>query len=110
MKYCRHPSVYWKTIKGGVVLLEHNKAFIRELNAVGSLIWQAIGSPRSQDAITEQVCAVFDVEKNQAGNDVEEFLREYLRLGLVQEISLPRKLRSVISHTSYRCDASPLLK
>lgn len=86
MKYCRHPLVHWKTIKGVVILLEHNKAFIRELNEVGSLIWQTISSPQSLDSITERVCSVFDVEKNQARNDLEEFLREYLRLGFVQMV------------------------
>lgn len=69
-----------------MILLEHNKAFIRELNEVGSLIWQTISSPQSLDSITERVCTVFDVEKNQARNDLEEFLREYLRLGFVQMV------------------------
>lgn len=84
MKYCRRPSIRWKTIKGCVVLLEPNNAFIRELNETGSVIWKTISSPRSLDEITGRVCAAFVVEKNQARDDVEEFLREYLRRGLVQ--------------------------
>ncbi len=69
-----------------MVLLEPNKAFIRELDEAGSFIWQTMSTPQTVDAITERVCTVFDVEKKRAKEDVEEFLGEYQRLGLVRVV------------------------
>jgi len=57
---------------------------IYSLDQVGSLIWQLIDGRMSVDGIVEAVCASYEVGREQATNDVREFLDSLQAAGLIR--------------------------
>ena len=62
------------------------------LNEVATVIWQAAdGRTSLSDIVTGKICQEFDVDQEQAGRDVEQFVRELSQHGilLVSEQPIP---------------------
>ena len=57
---------------------------IYSMDQVGSLIWQLIDERMSVDEIVEAVCASYEVGREQAANDVREFLDTLQAAGLIR--------------------------
>jgi Coenzyme PQQ synthesis protein D (PqqD) len=57
------------------------------LNAVGSRIWELLGSPTTADRIAEIVASEFAVSPERAADDVVEFLDSLGARGLVQQLT-----------------------
>jgi len=57
---------------------------IYSMDQVGSLIWQLIDERMSVDEIVEAVCASYEVGREQATNDVREFLDSLQAAGLIR--------------------------
>ena len=58
-----------------------------ELDAVGALIWQEIGSGANLDELVNSVTAVFDVDEATARADLLEFLADLVDRGLLEPAS-----------------------
>jgi hypothetical protein len=54
------------------------------LNAVGTFIWESMAHAVSLEQLTDNVTAEYDVDREQAGRDLETFLDELSLLGLVR--------------------------
>jgi len=57
---------------------------IYSMDQVGSLIWHLIDERMSVDEIVEAVCASYEVGREQATNDVREFLDSLQAAGLIR--------------------------
>ena len=68
-------------ISGKLAHLQH--VFV--LDAVGEHIWAQIDGERDVSAIAQTVPENFEVEPEQATSDCEDYLRELLEAGLLQE-------------------------
>lgn len=86
MKIKRERGVFSKKIRGRWLLLEKNKEYIRELNEVASYIWGLIKKPVSINQIVTNLCQEYRVGKKKAKQDVEKFIKQYLREGLIKKI------------------------
>jgi hypothetical protein len=54
------------------------------LNEVATVIWQAAdGLTPLSDIVASRVCSEFDVDQEQAGRDVEQFVRELSQHGIL---------------------------
>ncbi|MBA2665056.1 MAG: PqqD family peptide modification chaperone [Bradymonadaceae bacterium] len=56
------------------------------LNALGRVIWQALGERKSFGQIVENICESFDVEAAVAAADANEFIVDILERGLARKI------------------------
>ena len=57
------------------------------LNEVASRIWELVGSPTTADRIAAVVVSEFDVSREQAAEDVAEFLKSLGERGLIQHLT-----------------------
>ena len=79
-----------KTISGSlldeIVMmdLEHGKYF--SLNPVATRIWQLLETPADVETLCSRLIEEYDVEKGRCLTEVNEYLLDMLRLGLVYEI------------------------
>ena len=55
------------------------------LNATGSVIWDLLAEETDLDALTEALAARYDVDKETAARDAEEFLSVLRGVGAVAE-------------------------
>jgi hypothetical protein len=72
-----------RLIAGEAVILSLDTKVLRGLNTVGSRVWDLIDGRRTLDDIVDVVVAEFDVDRAQAAQDVETFLRQLIDKGLV---------------------------
>jgi hypothetical protein len=72
-----------RLIAGEAVILSLDTKILRGLNSVGSRVWDLIDGRRTLDDIVDVVVAEFDVERTQAAQDIETFLRQLIDKGLV---------------------------
>lgn len=54
------------------------------LNTSGRWIWDHLDESQSAETLTREIAIEFDVDEAAAGKDIEEFLSELLRLGLIE--------------------------
>lgn len=55
------------------------------LNPVAEYIWQSLDGKKSLGDICDGIVGNFEVDRNQAENDLQEFLDELLEAGLIVE-------------------------
>ena len=56
-----------------------------KLNATACDIWDEIAAGKSEDAIAEAIMAKYEVSKEDAAEDVREFVGELRSLGIIDE-------------------------
>jgi Coenzyme PQQ synthesis protein D (PqqD) len=59
------------------------------LNDVGSHIWRLVDTPTTVHAIVEEIVRAFDVSRDQAEQDVVEFLDKLAEAGLIRPLTTP---------------------
>ena len=57
------------------------------LNPVGEFIWERLDGEKSLGKISEEISSSLDVNREQALAEAEEYVRELLREGLIEEIN-----------------------
>lgn len=78
---CREDMVV-TDLQDEVVLLDPRSVEMYSLAAVGRLIWQAL--PGTPEQVSEQVAAAYDIDPQQALEDVRNLLEELSAAGLVE--------------------------
>lgn len=58
---------------------------VHQLNALGTFIWELCDGMHTPSDITQKVCDEFEVEKNEAENDVLCFLAELQKKSLIED-------------------------
>jgi hypothetical protein len=79
----RRAGLHWVEADGEIVALDDRSMHYLSANPTGALIWQALVEGTTRDELVEAVVAEFDVDQPTAGTDVDAFLAELSRLGLL---------------------------
>lgn len=82
--YRRADDVIFERAGDRVVLLDSAGAELITLNAVGSIVWEALQEPASTDVLADQLSERFaDVPRDQLRSDVERFVAQLEEAELV---------------------------
>ncbi|MEK7141601.1 MAG: PqqD family protein [Patescibacteria group bacterium] len=82
----RNHTITTKKSGSAWILLEPNKKYIRELNETAGFIWSLLKKPTTPDAIVKKMCQEYDAPRSEVIEDITRFLKEYKKLGLIEEI------------------------
>ena len=88
--YRKNPDVVARSIAGELLLVPirgkvADMKWIFSLNPVGELIWQELDAEKSIDDIRDRVVSEFDVTREAAMSDIEDFISELLQANLIRE-------------------------
>lgn len=83
----RDTSVLWRELDGEAILLNSKEGYSYNLNPVGTLIWKLLDGQHSAEDITIAVCEAYEVEAEQARQDIELLLADLLTNKLVKVFS-----------------------
>lgn len=76
----------------GAALLDLHQGTCFSVNPVGARIWALMKQRYPLAEITETLASEFEVTGEQVGKDLEEFLLQLTRLGLIQDSERAKKL------------------
>jgi hypothetical protein len=79
----RNGAVLWRELEGEAVLLDPAEGCTYNLNRVGTLIWKLLDGNHTTNDIASVICQEFEVEHEQALQDVEKMLTELLNNNLL---------------------------
>lgn len=71
----------WVVLPIGSATLDFNGMLT--LNESGVLLWRLLEQGKDADALTEMLLQVYDVSREQAAADVDEFLNKLIQAGCV---------------------------
>lgn len=77
-------ALIWRELDDGTVIVTPDDGKVRVLNRTGTAIWLMIDGRHSLVDITEHISREFEVSKEKASEDVDDFLADLTRKGLVQ--------------------------
>jgi hypothetical protein len=80
----RNAAVLWRELDGEAVLLDPAEGCTYNLNRVGTLIWKLLDGNHTSNDITSAICQEFEVEHEQAFQDMEHLLDEMRNHKLLQ--------------------------
>ena len=86
----RNPSILWRELDGEAVLLSSSAGSSYNLNQVGAFIWKMLDGKHTSENIAAAICQVYEVEYEQALQDVENILLEMLNNNLLNESLAPQ--------------------
>ena len=66
------------------ILISKKENLIHTLEGVGALIWKNIDGQKSLGFILESICSEFDVDKQDAEDDLFGFIKELEKTGLIK--------------------------
>lgn len=89
-RYCREGDVIKRCIAGEVLLVPVRRRLadldcVYVLQGTGEFLWEQLDAPRTAAELAEQVEAGFAVDRAEAAKDVDEFLGELVKVGLVKK-------------------------
>ncbi len=70
-----HPQVATRTVDGEAVVVLADSGQVNVLNPVGTRMWELMDGTRSIQKIADAICDEFDVTKEEAERDLEEFVQ-----------------------------------
>ncbi|WP_418792219.1 PqqD family protein [Phosphitispora sp. TUW77] len=73
-KLCRNTAMITRVIDGEAVIMDPQNGKVMALNEVGSLIWELLDGTHNKKAILDEIIREFDVDREQAAVDLEDFL------------------------------------
>jgi hypothetical protein len=79
----RNNAVLWRELDGEAILLDPKEGCSYNLNAIGTLIWKMLDGAHSTNEIITAICASYEVEYEQASQDVEQLLDDMRNNNLV---------------------------
>lgn len=82
----RNPDQLFSIIDDEIVMLNIKHEEYLNLNSHASFIWQHLDSPLSFDELTDLLCCVYNVEKQECIEDTLEFITELVEKDIIQII------------------------
>ena len=85
----QNPEMITRTIDGYAVIMDPQEGKILTLNEVGTRIWELAEVHSTKEDIVAAICREFQIDREQAAADMEEFSQTLLhkRLLLLEEYS-----------------------
>ena len=82
----RSPNVIHETVDERAMLVSPDGSELLSLNAVGTLVWDLLGTPGDAEDLAARLHPQFeDVPRDELEQDIRQFLDNLLEEGLVQE-------------------------
>jgi hypothetical protein len=79
----RSEVAVWRVIDGEVVVLSPEDVSINALTGCGGRVWELIEKETTILEITRTICAEYEVETQQAEEDITEFISKLAKMKLV---------------------------
>ncbi|PKM80391.1 MAG: PqqD family protein [Firmicutes bacterium HGW-Firmicutes-14] len=70
----KNPKLITRITDGEAVIMHPDLGKVLSLNEVGSFIWEMADGSRNREQLLDAVCSEFDVDREQAAGDLDEFL------------------------------------
>ena len=86
----RNTTILWRELDGEAVLLSPSAGSSYNLNQVGTFIWKMLDGKHSSQDIATAICQAYEIEYEQALQDVENILVELRDNDLLSESPAPR--------------------
>ena len=87
----RNTTVLWRELDGEAILLNPKEGCSYNLNNVGTMIWKLLDGEHSIDDIAKAICELYEVEHEQALQDVRQLLNELRENNLVSDSITPSR-------------------
>ena len=84
----RNASVLWRELDGEAVLLDPQMGCSYNLNPVGTLVWTLLDGQHNTEDIVAAICEAYEIEPEQASQDVQRLLDD-LRTNKLVNTSSP---------------------
>lgn len=81
----RNSSILWRELDGEAVLLSPSAGSSYNLNSVGTFIWKRLNGKHTPADIATAICEVYEVEFEQALQDVQAILADMRTNNLLSE-------------------------
>ena len=78
-------AVEWRAVEGEVVALDLNHSTYLGVNPSGALLWEEIARGASRESLVTRLMGAFEIEEQAARSDVDAFVDDLVRRGLVAE-------------------------
>jgi len=82
-QFQRRSEVLSSKISSDIVLFDDEASCYFSMNEVGSRIWEALATPKTVSALSEELCLIFDVSREQAQKELCHFLDQLLSKNLI---------------------------
>jgi hypothetical protein len=83
----RNSSVLWRELDGEAIILNPKEGCSYNLNKVGTSIWKMLDGNHSIDDIAKAICELYEVEFEQAFQDLKQLLNELHENNLVIDVA-----------------------
>jgi hypothetical protein len=87
MKYCRQEDVVVRSVAGAHLLVPIHTCThsVYTLNGTGRQLWELIETPRTEEELSNSLIADYQISQEMARHDVNLFLTDMVKMGLVIE-------------------------
>ena len=82
----RNPDLIGALIDNELVMMSAEKGQYYGLAGVGLRIWELLEQPRGFDQLVDQILDEFEVGREECQQDMAQFLKQMLELGLVKRL------------------------
>jgi Coenzyme PQQ synthesis protein D (PqqD) len=79
----RDAGVAWKEVDGEVVALDEREAVYLAANPAGAVLWRALASGATHDALVDGLVSTFGIATDRASADVDAFITDLRERGLL---------------------------
>lgn len=76
-------SLAFRRIAGEMFIVDAARAEMHELNGAAALIWEGLAAGKTEKAIVSAIVAEFEIEEKTASADLESFVDELKKTGLL---------------------------
>lgn len=83
-KFSKTANVACRIIEGQAFIVNTQTSTLHELDETGTFIWKLIEKGKNIDEVAEALSESFDVTRQNAGKDAEEFISELKKKGILQ--------------------------
>ncbi len=77
-----------RVIEGEAIIFTPEDSMIHSLNEVGTRIWELLEEEKTIDEIVSVICEEFEVEKDKAEQDIDEFIELLSKKGITEITNL----------------------
>ncbi len=86
MEIFRKKDIPWRIIDGKALLVNPKTSLLYPLNETGARIWELLDGKIETNSIAAVIMDEFDVNKDEARRDVQEFVNSLTEAGLAQKL------------------------
>jgi hypothetical protein len=80
----RPDTLEWRPIEGEVVAVDLRTSVYFAVNRTGATIWPELASGATREALVERLAQACEIESEQAGGEVDEFVASLAELDLLE--------------------------